>query len=146
MRVRIPSLLIAFLLLVPSAGIGSSVEAADPAQEVTPTLFYFHGERRCSTCRSIEQAADTVVRGKFGHSLEKGALDWRVVNFERKEHRHYVEEIGLPGSSLVLARVSPDGGVRESRILHKVWTLSRDPVRMRQYIAAEIATYVGEAP
>jgi hypothetical protein len=108
-------------------------------------VFYFHGDRRCATCRAIEKAADTVVHGAFAEQLESGMLAWKVVNFDEDQHRHYIEEIGLPGSGVVLARVAPSGEVREPEILQKVWLLSRDEQKMREYLRSEIETFLGKA-
>lgn len=144
-RALLPIVLTVLLLAAAAPAPAPAEEPEAVAADGTPTVFYFHGERRCMTCRAIEKAADTVVHGAFAEELENGSLAWKVVNFDEDRHRHYVEEIGLPGSGVVLARVTPGGEVREPEILQKVWVLSRDEKKMRDYLRSEIETFLGKA-
>ena len=144
-RTTVVKILVLALLmpLLPSAvTFADSPEAA--SREAQPTVFYFHGKMRCSTCRSIEKAAHTVVHERYAKRLEAGELDWQTVNVHEAGNYHYVEDVGLTGSSVVLAMVSPGGEVRRAKILQKVWRLSRDKQRMRGYIAEEIAAYMAD--
>ena len=145
-RTNVTGILVLTLLLplLPSAAtLADAPEAA--AGDAQPTVFYFHGKMRCSTCRSIEKAAHTVVHERYAERLEAGELNWQVVNFDESGNNHYVEDVGLAGSSVVLAMVSPGGEVRRAKILQKVWRLSRDEQKMRDYIAEEIAAYMDDA-
>ena len=115
MRHAIPLLL---LITVTGASLGLAL-AAEPtaSQDAVPTVFYFHGERRCATCRSIEATASAVVRGQFSERLASGTLEWKVVNFDEKENNHFIKDLGLAGSGVVIARVSPTGVVSQHKIL-----------------------------
>jgi hypothetical protein len=143
-RLLLSACLIAFTL--PGAGSGLALAADPPAtiDDSTPTVFYFHGDRRCATCRSIERTADAVVHEKFAKRLQAGVLAWMVVNYDEKKNRHYVKELSLAGSGVVVARVSSGGEITEPKILQDVWRLTRDEERMREYLASEIASYLGE--
>ena len=146
MRFALLPIVLTVLLLAavaPTPAPAAEPGAAAPGE--TPTVFYFHGDRRCMTCRAIENAASNVVHDAFAAELERGALAWKVVNFDEDQHRHYIEEIGLPGSGVVLAMVSEGGEVSQSEILQKVWRLSRDEKAMKEYLRGEIETFLRKA-
>jgi hypothetical protein len=143
-RLLLSACLIAFTLLGAGSGLAFAAEPPATNDDSTPTVFYFHGDRRCTTCRSIERTADAVVNEEFAKRLQAGDLAWRVVNYDEKENRHYVKELALAGSGVVVARVSSGGEITEPKILQDVWRLARDEERMRQYLASEIAIYLGE--
>ena len=74
-----------------SGGISS---AADAATGNSPTdgvvAYYFHGNTRCPTCRSIEAQSHSVVQQDFAADLERGDLTWKILNYERSDG----EELG----------------------------------------------------
>lgn len=132
--------LVAVLALLP-VGIASGDEpedssAADMASSDTDRqiiLYYMHGARRCKTCRSIEAYAKGVVTSRFSEDLESGALEWKVVDFDKPENQHFIEEFGLFTSSLVVVVVE-QGEVLEFEVLQEAWSLVRDKTRFQQYV------------
>jgi hypothetical protein len=144
-RLIISTSLLAVLSLTALLGVALSAEPNTPTDDATATVFYFHGDRRCATCRSIEQATDAVVSERFTEKLESGDLVWKVINFDKDENRHYIEDLALAGSGVVIARVSPSGEIRDPKILQDVWRLARDETRMREYLLKEITGYLGES-
>jgi hypothetical protein len=144
MRHAIPLLLLV-TITVTGASLGLALAAEPPAsKDAVPTVFYFHGERRCTTCRSIEATASAVVREQFPERLASGTLEWKVVNFDEKENNHFIKDLGLAGSGVVIARVSPTGVVSQHKILQDVWRLARDKAGMRTYLVEEIADYLSD--
>ena len=138
----VPTLLLALVALVAALDLPLAAETAKAPGDATPTVFYFHGAQRCSTCRSIERAADTVLHQRFAEALDAGDIAWKVVNFDEQENRHYVKDLSLAGSGVVIALVTPTGEVRDPKV-QDVWRFSRDESRMHQYLTSEIAEYLG---
>lgn len=86
--------------------------------------YYFHGNVRCTTCRTIESYAEEAVQSGFADALEDGRLEWRVVNIEAPGNEHYVQAFQLSTRSVVLERVA--GGKRQEwKNLQRVWELVR---------------------
>lgn len=132
-------------LVTAAAALPTTAVAADAStgEEATKaTVFYFHGDFRCATCRSIEKVTKEVVHGEFAAELESGHLGWRIVNFDEDANEHYVKDVGLPGSSVVVARVDEDGTIRESKILQDVWRYSTSESKMRAYLSEQIGDYL----
>jgi hypothetical protein len=143
-RFLISTSLIALLSITTVTGSALAEEPAVPADDGKATVFYFHGDRRCKTCRSIEQAADTVVHEQFGDKLKSGDLAWKVINFDKEKNSHYIKDLSLAGSGVVIARVLPSGEIRDAKVLQDVWRLSRDEAGMSKYLFAEITEYLGD--
>jgi hypothetical protein len=104
-------------------------------------LYYFHGRRRCNTCRTIESYSQEAVEGKFKNALEAGTLNWTVLNTDESENAHFVKDFGLVSSSLVLVEV--DGGkVVRHKILQDAWTLVRDKPRFIEYVQGSVGEFL----
>jgi hypothetical protein len=104
-------------------------------------VYYFHGTRRCNTCRTIEAYAKEAVEGKFSEQLKSGQLRWNVVNTDEPENEHFVEDFGLVSSSLVIVQVDGDKVARH-QILQDAWTLVRDKSRFIEYVRRSVGEYL----
>ena len=61
-----------------SAALLFTLADALPADGVV--VYYFHGNKRCSTCRRLEAYSEEAITGGFASELENGDLVWLVVN------------------------------------------------------------------
>jgi hypothetical protein len=143
-RVGLVAFLAAVLLVPVSAGSlaasgESETEAADSTQDAAPgggsqvIVYYFHGDRRCKTCRTIEAYAEDVVRSRFGNELDSGRLAWKVVNYDEAENAHFIKEFSLVSASIVVVEVEGGEPVR-FETLQKAWTLVRDKPGFDDYV------------
>jgi hypothetical protein len=144
---RLRAMSIAILAVMTLASLTSGVSAEtgeDPARDnsvVNNTtgnanaviLYYFHGTRRCNTCRSIEAYAQEAVEGKFKDALRAGTLKWTVLNTDESENAHFAKDFGLVSSSLVLAQMNGEE-VTRYEVLQDAWTLVRDKPRFIAYV------------
>jgi len=124
------------------AAAEAEAAAGDAAGDRQVGVYYFHGERRCKTCRTIEAFAQEVVQGRFAKQLESGALAWRAVNFDEPENEHFIEEFDLASSSLVLVEMR-DGKPARFEVLEKTWSLVRDKPAFEQYVAEAVRSFLG---
>lgn len=136
----------AFLSLAILGGVAlaadaPSATASEPATDGV-IAFYFHGNARCATCRTIEAYADEAVHQGFAADLDAGDLAWRVVNLDEPENRHFVEDFELVTRSVVLAQYR-DGEVVRFKSLDQVWQLVRDKQRFVAYLQDETRAFLG---
>lgn len=145
-------------LLLLTAGRSFGEPAADPASTDHPTdavspksaddpqrqvvLYYLHGTRRCKTCRSIESYAKGVVNTRFADALESGALAWKVVDYDKQQNRHFIQDFGLFTSSLVVVETER-GEIVEFEVLHEAWSLVKDKTRFQQYVYRALRAHLG---
>ncbi len=121
------------------AGDGTSPAAASADAETI--VYYFHGNARCATCKTIEAYADEAVHAAFAGELEDGALEWRVVNIDEPENRHFIQDFELVTRSVVLAEYH-GGKVVRFESLDKVWQLVRDKERFVDYVQSQTKAFL----
>jgi thiol-disulfide isomerase/thioredoxin len=112
----------------------------DPDSQIV--VYYFHGARRCKTCRTIEAYAEEVVKSRFAKELESGSMAWEVVNYDEAENEHFLKEFGLVSASLVVVEMSKGKPVR-FEVLQKAWSLVRDKPGFDQYVHRSLLDYMG---
>ncbi len=75
----------------------------------TPTtlkIVYFHSERRCPTCISIEDNTKKTLDTYFASQLKDGTITLQVLNVGEDKNLKMVEKYEADGSSLFLTKVS----------------------------------------
>lgn len=68
-------------------------------------IVYFHSERRCPTCISIEDNTKKTLNTYFANQLKDGTITFMVLNVEDKKNLQLVEKYKAEGSSLFLTKV-----------------------------------------
>jgi len=105
--------------------------------------YYFHGTFRCSTCRTIEQYSLEAIQTYFAKELGSGKLEFRPVNIEEPENKHFIQDYQLVTRSLVLSLMS-DGKETKWNNLADVWKLVRDKDKFFQYVKDEVEKFLKE--
>jgi hypothetical protein len=105
--------------------------------------YYFHGTFRCTTCRTIEQYSHDAIQMYFAKEIGNGRLEFRPVNIEETENKHFIQDYQLVTRSLVLSLVS-DGKETKSKNLADVWKLVRDKDKFFQYVKDEVEKFLKE--
>ncbi|RJP75656.1 MAG: hypothetical protein C4532_00060 [Candidatus Abyssobacteria bacterium SURF_17] len=105
--------------------------------------YYFHGNRRCRTCLTIEAYTEEALKEKFGDSLKSGELIWRSVDVSIPDNKHFVKDYQLYAQSVVLSAVQGGKQVRWKN-LDKVWQMVRNKEAFLSYIQTETAAFLEE--
>jgi hypothetical protein len=123
---------------------------ADPSATTTTdagsklVVYYFHATRRCWTCKTIEAFSEEAIRTGFAEQLESGEMEWRTVNIDKPENRHFVDDFQLATRTVVLVRVV-DGVNKEWKRLDRVWELVRDKPAFVDYIWDNTNEFLADA-
>jgi hypothetical protein len=151
-RIVFPTLLIlagilaALVALAPGA-LAQDPPAAEAAATAIPSAgvvaYYFHGNVRCMTCRTIERLANETITADFPDELESGELTWRALNVDESANEHFVKDFNLVTRSLVLVSYR-DGKVVRFQNLDKVWQLVRDEEAFSQYVRESTRSFLDE--
>ena len=118
-------------------GPGPADASASQLPEDGLVAYYFHGNVRCPTCRSIETQSHDAVTSRFADELADGRLVWQVVNYETPADAHYVDEYEIVAPTVVLSQRHA-GEQTEWRSLDRVWELVSDPPAFAQYVEQEV--------
>lgn len=104
--------------------------------------YYFHVTARCVTCRTIENYAKEAVEQGFARELKEGRLEWKPVNVQLPQNRHYIRDYHLFTRSLVLVTLR-DGKQAEWRNLERVWELVRSKADFFRYVQTNVKECLG---
>jgi len=107
-------------------------------------VYYFHGDKRCRTCLSIEAYTREAIEEGFPRQLELGELELHVVNVDEPEHGHFIEDYKLTTRSVVLSDYR-SGAEERWKNLNLVWEYVRDKEAFIDYIRSETEDYLGES-
>lgn len=117
-------------------------QAAGSAETAVQVVaYYFHGDARCATCRAIEQYSHEAITTGFQDDLASGRLEWRVLNTDEQENKHFIDDFQLVTKSLVLAAYRGDEVVRWKN-LDQVWRLVRDQEGFVAYVQKETSAFL----
>ena len=104
--------------------------------------YYFHGNFRCITCRTIEAYSEEAITKGFPDELASGRLAWRVVNMDEPENKHFVRDFELVTRSLVLVEYR-NGKVTRHENLKQIWQLVRDKESFVNYVRTFTREFLG---
>lgn len=133
--------LVAFLTLVVTFGLSPKAYSADleaPKAELASQViaYYFHGKARCYTCKLIEAYTEEAIRTGFPTELEEGKLEWKVINMETSENKHFRNDYKLYTKSVVISKLN-EGTETNWKNLENVWSLTRNKPAFIAYIQDE---------
>lgn len=133
-------------LVVLSAAPATAAAGQDQEDQVASgpgkyIVYYFHTDYRCSSCQRIEKWSDDAVKSGFARALQEDRLQWRVLNVDRQEHKHFVKDFGLYTKSLVIVEQA-DGEPVRWKNLEKVWQLLRSKEKFTGYVQSEIKAFM----
>ena len=114
-----------------------------PTEPGKVIAYYFHVTVRCTTCKAIESYSKEVIHTRFAKELEAGRLEWRLVNLQLPENRHFIQDYQLFTKSLVLVRTL-NGQQKEYKVLNDTWELVGDKATMQNYVEKEVRGFLGK--
>jgi hypothetical protein len=106
-------------------------------------VYYFHGTRRCRSCKTIEDYSHEAVNGAFAEKLADSTMEWRLVNVDEAENRHYINDYKLYTKSLVLSYIE-EGVETRWKNLDRVWKLLGDKEAFIEYVQTETRRFIEE--
>ena len=115
-----------------------SSSSVAPAQEAAQLkVYYFHRTIRCPSCEKIEALAQKAVEEGFAGELADGKMQWRVINIDEPQNKHFEDDYRLQAQSVVLSEMRAGKETRWKN-LEKVWDLLDDDAGFVRYVQDEI--------
>jgi len=131
-------------LALPALGLFAETQAASPQSGAHKVIaYYFHTNTRCSTCMKIEAYSHEAIEQGFPDELKNGILEMRVINYEKPENRHFMQDYKLVSKSLVLVNMV-NGKQTEWTNLRLVWQLTGRKDAFLNYVRKEVRGYLAK--
>ncbi|MDZ7860363.1 MAG: nitrophenyl compound nitroreductase subunit ArsF family protein [Candidatus Krumholzibacteriota bacterium] len=103
-------------------------------------VYYFHGNKRCPTCNTLEAYSKEAVETCFSAELESGRIEWQVVNYDKPRNEHFLTDYDLSFQSMVLVNMK-DGKETGYKNLEEIWDLVWNKQGFITYVQSEIADF-----
>lgn len=110
----------------------AAASASTPQTAGITQVYYFHGDKRCKTCTSIERLTREAINQAFARELAEGKIVFQTVNLDERANEHYIADFELSTRTVVIQQ---NGRFQH---LDDVWTLTDNPEQFRTYIASNI--------
>jgi len=103
--------------------------------------YYFYGNHRCASCKKIEAYSTEAIETGFADKIKSGELQWIMINTDKSENEHYIEDYHLYTKSLVIVNMK-DGKQTAWKNLDKIWQLLNNKDYYIEYVQFEISEYL----
>ena len=139
----------------PSSGPAARAQATEDGTGSTSTrqsvvkghkvvAYYFHGNVRCVSCVRIETLSRKAVTEGFPEDIKSGRLEFREVNVDDPQNRHFIEKYQLSSQSLVIVEIRDGRQVRWQN-MEKVWTLLNSEREFIPYVRDGVSGFLKNA-
>jgi len=127
--------------LGPSTAGPGAADGPGAARVDRIVVFYFHRNKRCTSCRTIERLTRETLEKDFAAELASGRVEWRVVNVETPGNEHFLKDYDQTGQSAVVSDVQEGRETRWKDLIY-VWDLLRKEPEFRSYVRDEVRDYL----
>ena len=130
---------VAISLLVLAVKESKSGGAGDEFPEVRDgvIVYYFHTDKRCVTCETVEAATKEAVEGGFADELKNGKVHLRIVNFTKNGNERFAKEYELVTFSVVMVKMK-DGRQVQVEKLDSARELAGDKTALVDFIRQSV--------
>lgn len=133
--------LITLVVRVVRHGGDAPSNAAPTASTGRLVAFYFHGNKRCAACNSIER----LTREALKTETAAGTIEIRSVNVDEPAQAHFVADFELAVRTVVLAEESGGRYPRWKR-LDECWSRYEEPADFIAYLQTSLQSFRTAAP
>ncbi len=111
------------------------------AQNSKVIAYLFPWDVQMFDMPTIEKYSHDAIYQYFAKELSTGKLEFKSVNVEEEENRHYIKDYQLFSKSLILVLYKDDKQVKWKN-LPDVWKLVRDKDKFFQYVKDEVEKFL----
>lgn len=119
-------------------------QTVQTAGNLKVVAYYFHTTHRCPSCLKIEEYSREAIEEYFYNELKSGLVEFKSVDVQKPENRHYVSDYKLYTKSLVLS-LQNSGRELKYKNLKDVWSYYRNKERFFDYVVQEVSAFLKEA-
>ena len=98
------SLFFSALLLFSFAQSEKVANVVQDKQMVKAAVYYFHMERRCMTCKTVEAQSKKALEQLYPEEMKKGTVTFQSVNIEEDSSEPLKEKYEISGQTLLVVK------------------------------------------
>lgn len=140
---RLKKIFLVILAAVAVANLSFFAFGDEPTSHSKVVAYYFHTTFRCYSCNILEQYAKEAIETNFKNAIDSGNVEFKSINVEDEQHKHFIKDYGLYTKALVISLVK-DGKEVRYKNLDKIWELARNKQRFVEYVVVEMEDLIKE--
>ena len=126
-------------------GQTNATPSTSPAATAAAVVVtYFTTDVRCDSCRKIEALSRQAIEEGFPQEVAKGAVVFRVLNTDRQENKHFVDDYEIANKTVIVSH-QVDGRETEWVNRQDVWLLLDEPDEFLSYVREPVKRYLGKS-
>lgn len=92
------------MLFTISAQVDSKTNVQNEGPDLKAEVYYFHMERRCTTCKIVEAESQKALKQLYPGEMEKGTVLFKSVNIQDADNRPLMDKYGVRGQTLLVVK------------------------------------------
>lgn len=128
--------LVITLGLITDAVAGTPVGQEKKAEAVQ--VYYFHLNRRCATCQTVEKVALQSVNELYPDAVEEGKLIFKSLSYEDKANKELIRKLKVSGQSLLIVSGKDRHDITDKGFLYAV----REPEKLKAEMKTLLDNYI----
>lgn len=104
-------------------------------------VYYFRTTGRCYSCVQMEKMTKQTIEQDFAKEVKSGLVEFRSVDVEMPENKHYIKDYSLYTKSVIISEVKNGKEVRWKN-LDQIWRKLGREYEFRLYISQEVRTFM----
>ena len=135
---RILLYLLAGLLVMSFTNCQSSdtITVDKSKKEITSVVrgYYFHGTRRCTTCKAVEEVTKEILKEYYASELADKTISFEAINLDKEGSKALANELKVSGQNLLFVSDSYTVNLTNQAFMNAV----SNPLKLGIFITDEI--------
>lgn len=90
------------------------------------SIFYFHNQARCITCKTVEANTQKVLQTKYNDQLKSGKIKFSIINIDDPKNEAIVIKHKVVTSSLLLTFTDKNGKTQSLNLTKEAFMNARN--------------------
>lgn len=105
-------------------------------KEVTSVVrgYYYHGTRRCTTCKAVEAVTKEILNDYYANELANNTISFKSINLDIDENKAFAKELNVAGQTLLFVSNTDTVNLTNQAFMNAV----SNPLKLATFITNEI--------
>ena len=105
-------------------------------KEIISTVrgYYFHGTRRCTTCKAVEEVTKEILNEYYATELADKTISFEAINLDEDDSKVLANKLKVSGQTLLFVSDNDTVNLTNQAFMNAV----SDPLKLSAFITDEI--------
>lgn len=105
-------------------------------KEITSVVkgYYFHGTRRCTTCKAVEEVTKEILNDYYANELADSTISFKSINLDEDVNKTLAISLNVSGQTLLFISETDTVNLTNQAFMNAV----SNPLKLTSFITDEI--------